>query len=142
MSESKRTGLDLLLAARNSGPATAAPLAAAEDDEEQARFYGYLRGIQDRAFNAEFRPAKGPWHVIEYSYLVCAEWRHAGEFVLMYASGHRVTVKGRRLRALFDRFRRHRVTYVRASDEDEVAPDSDLFVNEIDVALPDAETRD
>ena len=132
MNEPKRGGLDMLLASRPPVP-SAKPTQEIEEREEHARFFGFMHGIQERALNVEFRPSNGPWLLIEYSYFVSAEWHHAGEFALIFATGHRITVKGRRLREMYDRFRRHRVTYVRAMEDGEKALESELFVDEITV---------
>lgn len=138
MNEPSRGSLDRLLGARATArPAGAPGTAEPEDQEQHRRFYGFLRGIRDRSFNIEFRPTTGPWLLIEYSYLVSAEWCHAGEFKLTFGSGHHVTVKGRHLREMYEQLRRHRVTYLRAAENAETAPDRELFIDEIIVPRPD-----
>jgi hypothetical protein len=101
-------------------------------DEETERFYAFVPGVQDRAQNIEFRKREGAWPFLEYSYLVGGEAVHAGEFVLRFASGERVTVRGRHLRAMYEKILRHRVVWVREGEADEQTPDSDPFVDEIE----------
>jgi len=101
-------------------------------DEQSERFYGFVTGIQDRANNVEFRKAKGAWPFREYSYLVGGESTHAGEFALLFATGERVTVRGRNLRPLYEKLLRHRVIWIREGEADEAVPDGELFVDEID----------
>jgi hypothetical protein len=102
-----------------------------EEDEANAGFYGYLPGVQDRALNLEFRKARASWPFLEYSYLVGGEAVHAGEFVLRFATGQRVTVRGRNLRPLYEKLLRHRVTWLREAAPGEKAPDRELFIDEI-----------
>jgi hypothetical protein len=102
------------------------------DEEENKRFYASLRGARDRANNIEFRKAEGAWPFREYSYLVGGESVHAGEFVLRFATGERVTVRGRHLRALYDKILRHRVIWLREGAADENAPEGETFVDEIE----------
>jgi len=111
-----------LQTARNK-PATAA-------EEEAERFFGFVVGA-DRAHNLEFRKAAGSWPFIEYSYLRGGELVHAGEFILRFATGERVTVRGRHLRPLFDKILRHRATWLREGGEDDKASDGELFIDEI-----------
>jgi hypothetical protein len=101
-------------------------------EEEAERFFGFVTGVQDRAPNIEFRKANGAWPFREYSYLLGGEHVHAGEFVLRFASGERVTVRGRHLRGMYEKILRHRVVWLREGDQDEVAADGEPFVDEID----------
>jgi hypothetical protein len=103
---------------------------AAASDEEAERFFGFVVGA-DRAHNLEFRKTGGPWPFREYSYLIGGELAHAGEFVLKFATGERVTVKGRHLRPLFDKILRHRATWLREGGDDDKAADGELFIDEI-----------
>ncbi len=100
-------------------------------EEQSERFYAFVTGIQDRAHNLEFRKAAGGWPFREYSYLIGGEALHAGEFVLLFASGERVTVRGRNLRPLYEKLLRHRVTWIREGEAEEAVPDSELFIEEI-----------
>jgi hypothetical protein len=104
----------------------------AAEEETSERFYGFVTGIQDRAHNIEFRKIEAAWAFIEYSYLIGGEWLHDGEFMLRFATGERVTVRGRNLRPLYEKILRHRVTWVRDADRSEKASDRDLFIDEID----------
>jgi hypothetical protein len=113
----------LELQTARSKPATAT-------DEEAERFFGFVVGAE-RAHNLELRMAAGPWPFREYSYLIGGELIHAGEFILRFATGERVTVKGRHLRPLFDKILRHRATWFREGDDEEKVPDGELFVDEI-----------
>jgi hypothetical protein len=113
------------------------PLAAEEEMSE--RFYGYVPGIQDRAHNLEFRKSDGSWPFLEYSYLVGGEAVHAGEFVLRFATGERVTVRGRNLRPLYEKLLRHRVTWLRDAARGEKAADRELFIDEIVGPVKDEE---
>jgi hypothetical protein len=106
--------------------------AAAAEEEASERFFGFVTGVQDRAHNIEFRKDGGAWPFLEYSYLIGGEAIHAGEFVLRFATGERVTVRGRNLRPLYEKLLRHRVTWVRDAVSDEKAPDGELFVDEIE----------
>jgi hypothetical protein len=101
-------------------------------DEEAERFYGFVTGVQDRANNLEFRKINGAWPFREYSYLIGGESVHAGEFILRFATGERVTVRGRHLRVLFEKILRHRATWVREGSDDDKVPDNELFVDEIE----------
>jgi len=101
-------------------------------EEAVERFYGFVTGVQDRAHNLEFRKADGRWPFREYSYLVGGEAAHAGEFFLQYANGERLTVRGRNLRPLYEKLLRHRITWLREAAHGETAPDSELFIDEID----------
>jgi hypothetical protein len=73
------------------------------EEEANERFYGYVTGIQDRAHNIELRKGDGSWPFIEYSYLVGGVAVHAGEFMLRFATGEKVTVRGRNLRPLYEK---------------------------------------
>jgi hypothetical protein len=117
-------GLDSLL------ERTAAKTPTGEEAVE--RFYGFVVGVQDRAHNLEFRKAGGPWPFREYSYLVGGEAAHSGEFFIQYASGERLTVRGRNLRPLYEKLLRHRVTWLREATAGENAADSELFIDEIE----------
>jgi hypothetical protein len=101
-------------------------------EEETERFFAFVTGIQDRAQNLEFRKAAGAWPFREYSYLIGGESVHAGEFVLRFATGERVTVRGRHLRAMYEKILRHRVVWVREGEDDEQAPEGEPFVDEIE----------
>jgi hypothetical protein len=123
---------DRLKAATGKAPATP------EQGEEVAeRFHGYVPGVQDRAHNVEWRRDGEAWLTLEYSYLVWAEWRHAGEFAVRYASGHLVTVRGRHLRRAYELLQRHRLTWLREAADGETAPDAEPWVDEIEIAAPD-----
>ena len=111
-------------------------------EEAHERFFGFVTGVQDRAHNVEFRKAEGPWPFREYSYLLGGEAVHAGEFVVRYATGERVTVRGRHLRPLYEKLLRHRVTWVREAAPGETAPDEELFVDEIEGPVKDKEQDD
>ena len=106
-------------------------------EEAHERFFGFVTGVQDRAHNVEFRKAEGAWPFREYSYLLGGEAVHAGEFVLRYATGERVTVRGRNLRPLYEKLLRHRITWVREAASGETAPDEELFVDEIEGPVKD-----
>jgi hypothetical protein len=110
----------------------AAKKPAPEGEEKSERFFGYVTGIQDRAHNLELRKAAGPWPFIEYSYLTGGEQVHAGEFLLRFATGERVTVRGRHLRPLYEKLLRHRVTWLREAEEDERGPADELCIDEIE----------
>jgi hypothetical protein len=125
MNNSRANTFDKLLdlqTARSNPPVAA--------DEETERFFGFVVGA-DRAHNLEFRKAAGPWSFREYSYLIGGELVHAGEFVLNFATGERVTVKGRHLRPLFDKILKHRATWLREGGNDDKAADAELFIDEI-----------
>jgi hypothetical protein len=109
------------------------------EEETSERFYGFVTGIQDRAHNIEFRKAEGSWPFLEYSYLVGGEALHAGEFVLRFATGERVTVRGRNLRPLYEKLLRHRVTWLRDAARGEKAADRDLFIDEIEGPVKEEE---
>ena len=64
---------------------------------------------------------------------------HAGEFVLRFATGERVTVRGRNLRPLYERVLRHRATWLREAEEGERAPDRELFIDEIEGPVKEEE---
>ena len=112
---------------------TARGTPAAAADEEAERFFGFVTGVQDRAHNLELRKAAGPWPFREYCpYLLGGESLHAGEFVLRFATGELVTVRGRNLRPLYEKLLRHRVTWIReGSEDDDKVPESELHVDEI-----------
>jgi hypothetical protein len=109
------------------------------EEETEQRFYAFVTGIQDRAHNIEFRKAAGTWPFREYSYLLGGEHVHAGEFVLRFASGERVTVRGRHLRGMYEKILRHRVTWLREGDADENVPDGEPFVDEIEGPMKEEE---
>jgi len=111
----------------------------AAEEETNERFYGFVTGIQDRAHNIEFRKSDGAWPFIEYSYLIGGEAAHAGEFVLRFATGERVTVRGRHLRPLYEKLLRHRITWLRDAAADERAPDGELFIDEIEGPIKEEE---
>ena len=115
------------------------PGGAAAEEEKNELFYGYVLGIQDRAHNIEFRKGDGSWPFIEYSYLVGGEAVHAGEFVLRFATGERVTVRGRNLRELYEKLLRHRITWLRDAAPDEKASDGELFIDEIEGPVKEEE---
>jgi hypothetical protein len=110
-----------------------------DGEERSERFYAYVTGIQDRAHNIEFRKAEDSWPFLEYSYLVGGEMIHAGEFVLRFASGERVKVRGRHLRPAYDKVLRHRVTWLREAARGERAPDGELFIDEIEGPVKEEE---
>lgn len=122
-----REGYEVLLSRASGKNAT-----PADEEETSERFYAYVSGIQERAHNIEFRKSAGAWAFIEYSYLVGGDWHNAGEFVLRFATGERVTVRGRNLRSLYEKVLRHRVTWLREAESDEKAADRELFIDEID----------
>jgi hypothetical protein len=111
--------------------------AAPPAEEINERFFGFVTGIQDRAHNIEFRKEDGVWPFREYSYLVGGEARHAGEFMVRFATGEKVTVRGRNLRPLYEKLLRHRITWIREAEREEKAPDSELFVDEIEGPIKD-----
>ena len=57
--------------------------------------------------------------------------------MLRYATGERVTVRGRNLRPLYEKLLRHRITWVREAASGETAPDEELFVDEIEGPVKD-----
>lgn len=109
------------------------------EEERNERFYGFVPGVQDRAHNIEFRKGDGSWPFIEYSYLVGGEAIHAGEFVLRFATGEQVTVRGRNLRPLYEKLLRHRITWLRDAAPDERASDDELFIDEIEGPVKEEE---
>ena len=115
------------------------PAAAGAEEEKNERFYGFVTGIQDRAHNIEFRKGDGSWPFIEYSYLIGGEAVHVGEFVLRFATGERVTVRGRNLRPLYEKLLRHRITWLRDAAPDEAASDGELFIDEIEGPVKEEE---
>jgi hypothetical protein len=112
---------------------------SAAEEETNERFYGFVTGIQDRAHNIEFRKGEASWPFIEYSYLIGGEAVDAGEFVLRFATGEKVTVRGRNLRPLYEKLLRHRITWVRCASDGERGRDSELFVDEIEGPVKEEE---
>lgn len=123
------------------------PEPEATSDECASGAFGFLRGARDRALAVEFRYRDGSSDWFPYSWL--GPWRfHPSVGLLLKFTGDVVTlvlIRGRNLDArtglgatnLTDNgFGRHRVTWVREADEDEVrraGPDGPV-VHRIDVA--------
>ena len=139
LSRSPAAGRSSQEAARGDGP---------EPDGDQAfcAAFGYLRGLQDRAVAVEFRWRTGNAEWFAYSCLVA--WRFnpsvglllkftadVTTLVLIRGSNLDVPVKG--TVNLTDRgFQRHRITYVREMDEDELrkAGKAEPTIDAIEVA--------
>ncbi len=78
--------------------------------------FGFVRGGRDRASMVEFRPGKGAWESLGYSWLERVQFRPAGELRLSFVTGHRVVLTGRNLGRLRDLLTSHRLTWVQEMD--------------------------
>src|SRR5271168_286462 len=132
MSDKKADFLEFLGAkSRRDGPAVlkdGEPVSEGEEGECPA--FGYLRGLNARALAVEFRFRDGnsEWH----SYSLLSSWRHNPSVgLLLKFTGDVVTlvfIRGSNLDALVNQavnltdrgFQRHRITFVREMDEDEL----------------------
>jgi hypothetical protein len=117
-----------------------------ESEEDSCLAFGYVRGLQDRALAVTFRLLSGDSECYPYSCLV--SWRFNPDVgLLLKFSGDVVTlvlIRGSNLNApvggttnLTDRgFQRHRITWVREMDEDELrqAGEGEPTIDRIDIA--------
>lgn len=112
-------------------PGAAAGPAAPEKDEEACAAFGYLRGTRDRALAVEFRYRDGNSDWFAYGHL--ESWRYnpsvglllkyAGDvvtLVLIRGSNLDAPVNGGVVSLTESGLPRHRVTWVREMDEDEL----------------------
>jgi hypothetical protein len=97
-------------------------------EEEDFVCWGQELGNR-QVFSVEFRPNKGPWPALDYSWLPNPVWCPAavvlpsgqqipsGSILLKYLTGHTVIVEGRNLRLVHEKILRHQVKYVAEADE-------------------------
>ena len=118
----------------------------AEDEEDECRAFGYLRGVRDRALAIELRLRTGDREYFPYSHLV--SWRYNPSVgVLLKFTDDVVTlvlIRGSNFDALVngsinltDRgLQRHRILWVREMDADEVrrAGHEEPTIDRIEVA--------
>jgi hypothetical protein len=119
---------------------------AQETDEEACRAFGYLRGLQDRALEVEFRLRDGTSESYPYSCLVSRHFdpsvglllKYTGDVVtLVLIRGSNLDTPVGRTVNLTDRgFQRHRIVWVREMDEDELrrAGAGEPTIDGIDIA--------
>jgi hypothetical protein len=118
------------------------------EDEECCMAFGYVRGLDSRALAVEFRYRNGnsDW----FSYGLLGSWRFnpsvglllkfsggdALTYVLVRGSNLDRVVGGREINLTDRGFQRHRITFVREMDEDELrkAGEGEPTIDRIDVA--------
>jgi hypothetical protein len=136
--------LSSLLNAETRKPSAAAPVNAPADDlsdEVEGRSYSFVRGIRDRVFCVEFRLLAGNPYLEEdpagdYALIVYRAWLRDGSgFRLEFAGGLKVTVRGLRLRIVYERLMQHRVCCIRELGADPVgaAEDDEPWVESVEV---------
>jgi hypothetical protein len=101
-----------------------------ESDEEACAAFGYLRGLQDRALEVEFRRRDGTSEAYPYSCLASRRFDPSVGLLLKYTAdvvtlvlicGSNLDMPVKGTVNLTDRgFQRHRITWVREMDEDEL----------------------
>ena len=134
-------------AAARSVPDAGAGNGQNHDEEEDAcGCFGYLRGVRDRALAVEFRLRTGNSEWLPYSCLVAWRFNPSVGLLLKFAADVTtlVLIRGSNLDALVndsmnltDRgIQRHRITYVREMDEDELrrAGSREPTIDGIDIA--------
>jgi hypothetical protein len=140
----KIDGMGSLAALSGESFAARMPKTEIEEDEASCAAFGYLRGVRDRALVIEFRLRNGDREYFPYSWL--GPWRFDPSVgLLLKFTGDLVTlvlIRGSNLDAapnginLTDRgLQRHRITWVRELDEDELrrAGDGICTVDRIEI---------
>jgi hypothetical protein len=119
--------------------------AAAEplDPEVNIAAFGYYRGVHERASHIEFQRLQGSWVAPGYAWLPCPVWQPSGDgkgrgqaIILEYATGLKITVRGRNLRPYYERILRQQVFRVTEMGEEaeQYFPEEGAVVYAIDVA--------
>jgi hypothetical protein len=131
MNDKNRRPLDLDAPAFRTNVITKPPPAPPEAEEESCAAFGFLRGLDARALAVEFRFCNGnsEWHA--YSCLV--SWRYnpsvglllkftsdVTTLVLVHGTNLDVPVGDAQVNLTDRGLQRHRITYVREMDEDEL----------------------
>ena len=87
--------------------------------------FGYYRGVRERCSHVEFQRLQGSWPAGGYAWLPHPEWFPSGDgqgrgqaIVLDYATGMKVTIRGRNLREMYERLLRHQVYRITEMGED------------------------
>jgi hypothetical protein len=128
-------------------PPKEAPAEPQDDDEYTCPAFGYLRGIRDRGLAVEFRFRGGTNAWLSYAWLG-AFYYHPSVGLLLKFSGDTITlvlIHGSNLdcpvrqgtMTLMDRgLQRHRITFVREMDEDELrkAGEREPTIDKIEMA--------
>jgi hypothetical protein len=131
----------------NPRPPKEVPVEPQDEDEFSCPAFGYLRGIRDRGLAVEFRFRDGTSSWFSYS-LLAAFYYHPSVGLLMKFTGDTITlvlIRGSNLdlpvrqstMTLMDRgLQRHRITFVREMDEDELrkAGDKEPTIDSIEMA--------
>jgi hypothetical protein len=112
-------------ATRTSEPAAGDRSPAEPETTEDLGSFGWLRGIRDRAVMLELRKKDGNIMAVGYGWLERAEFDPSEEITLWIA-GRKISIQGRNLNAeirpmvrLFEGIVRHRVPWIRESDQAE-----------------------
>ena len=91
--------------------------------------YGVARGGDTGPAMLDFRGHNGTSLALPYQQLVTVAF-HPAEGVTMEFQEHRVLIRGRNLRPIYDHLLHHRVTYLQEEDFD-ATPESETFVDAI-----------
>ncbi|MBX3316408.1 MAG: hypothetical protein KF902_06035 [Phycisphaeraceae bacterium] len=96
------------------------------DDAENLGCFGWLRGVRDRSIMLELRKKDGHALAVGYSWLERVEFEPE-EGITLHLPGRKVRIKGSGLNTdcrptmrLFDGIIRHRVPWIRESDQNEL----------------------
>jgi hypothetical protein len=110
-----------------------------------AAAYGFFRGRSEWAAFLEFQPRAGEWFGASYADLRRTRWAASGSgngpgamFVLEYADGLKITVRGRNTRAILESIQRQRVFRISemGEDADRFVPEDAIVVYAIAIAEP------
>jgi hypothetical protein len=125
-----------------------------ENEEESCRAFGYLRGLRERAQAVQFHFRDGNSLCLAYHWL--GGWQHnpsvglllkfTGDvvtLVLIRGSNLGMPVKGSEINLTDRGLQRHRITYVREMDEDELAKagEDEPTIDAIEAAAFDSQEK-
>jgi hypothetical protein len=120
---------DLIRQSREApGRVPPAPVGEAAEGADELPCFARLRGARQVAFMLELRGADGNSEALDYGLLARARFDPSAGLVLHF-HGVTATVRGRKLRPLYEAILAHRVTWVEvAANPDTVARDPDATV--------------
>lgn len=102
-----------------------------ETDEQDYKAYGINRTGRP-ALMLDLRCLPSLSLALSYSYLMSVAFDPSGELLLLFTS-HKITVKGKHLRRVYDALLAHTLRYIQEENADYESEDAETFISEIEI---------